>query len=296
IALLPDRKAETLASWLKEHPGVKILSRDRSKTYRSAMNDGAPEAIQVADRFHLIQNLTETLEKSLHSHTTQLKEIEQAQRQSLTNGQSDVVVVVPQPTATEEAQQRTQQAHQRRVQQQKKVKTLSSQGWEQVAIAQEVGISERTVRRFLNLPDLPDMAPRRKCFGKGMLDPYKAQLLEWWNSGVRSSQDLMLLLQEQGFTGSLRTVQRYLRGLHEAQGLPPGQVKPDAPLPKEIDPQSPPLTPRRAAYLIALNPEKREPEDEKLLQRLAQQHPSLSAIVQLGRRFCRCSGNVRSML
>ncbi|MEM9005310.1 MAG: ISL3 family transposase [Cyanobacteria bacterium P01_F01_bin.86] len=285
IALLPDRKAETLANWLKEHPGVKILSRDRSKTYRSAMNDGAPEAIQVADRFHLIQNLTETLEKSFSSFTTQLKELEQAQRESLATGQADVVVVVPKPTATEKAQQRTQQVHQQRVQQQKRVKTLSAQGWKQVAIAQEVGISERTVRRFLNLPDLPDTAPRRKCFGKGMLDPHTTQLLEWWNAGVRRSQDLMVLLQEQGFTGSLRTVQRYLKGLHEAQGLPSGQVKPDAPLPKAIDPQSPPLTPRRAAYLIVLKPEKREAEDEQLLQRLAQQHPSLSVIVQLGEAF-----------
>ena len=285
VALLPDRKAETLANWLKDHPGVKILSRDRSKTYRSAMNDGAPEAIQVADRFHLVQNLTETLEKSLSSYTAQLKEIEQAQRQSLTTGRSDVVVAVPKPTATEKAQQRTQQRHQRRVQQQKRVKTLYAQGWEQVAIAQEVGISERTVRRFLNQPDLPETAPRRKCFGKGMLDPYKAQLLEWWNSGVRRSQDLMVLLQQQGFTGSLRTVQRYLRSLHEAEGLPPVRVKPDASLPKVIDPQSPPLTPRQAAYLIVLKPEKREPEDEKLLQCLVQQHLSLSAIVHLGEEF-----------
>ena len=46
IDLLPDRTAETLATWLKAHPGVEILSRDRSKTYRKGMNDGAPDAIQ----------------------------------------------------------------------------------------------------------------------------------------------------------------------------------------------------------------------------------------------------------
>jgi len=44
--------AETLADWLKAHPSVEILSRDRSKTYKRGMNEGAPEAIQVADRFH----------------------------------------------------------------------------------------------------------------------------------------------------------------------------------------------------------------------------------------------------
>jgi transposase len=57
IALLLDAKAETLAEWLKAHPGVKVVSRDRSKTYESGIHQGAPEAIQVADRFHLLQNL-----------------------------------------------------------------------------------------------------------------------------------------------------------------------------------------------------------------------------------------------
>lgn len=63
IALLADRKAETLADWLTQHPGIEVLARDRSKAYKSAMLQGAPEALQVADRFHLVQNLTETLEK-----------------------------------------------------------------------------------------------------------------------------------------------------------------------------------------------------------------------------------------
>lgn len=59
-----DRTAETLAEWLKAYPGVEILSRDRSKTYKRGMNEGVPEAIQVADRFYLLHNLEETLEKA----------------------------------------------------------------------------------------------------------------------------------------------------------------------------------------------------------------------------------------
>ncbi len=284
IALLPARKAETLADWLREHPGIEILSRDRSKTYRRGMNDGAPQALQVADRFHLVQNLSETLEKTLSGYAAELKAIEHAQRQSLAAAAPDTVVALPKPTATVQAQQQQQVAYQRRIQQQQRIKTLHAQGWPQVAIAQDVGVSTRTVQRFVSLPDFPDTPPRRKSFGKGMLEPYKPQLLEWWNSGIRQPHVLMLLLQQQGFTGSERTLQRYLSGLREAQGLPPLRIKPVNPLPTVIDPHSPPLTPRRAAYLMVLKPENREPEETQLLQRL-QQHPNLAAVVKLADEF-----------
>jgi transposase len=82
IALLADRKAETLTDWLIEHPGVEILSRDRSKTYKSAMDKGAPAAIQVADRFHLVQNLEETLAQVFSRYGNELKAVEQQQRQN----------------------------------------------------------------------------------------------------------------------------------------------------------------------------------------------------------------------
>jgi transposase len=63
IDLLPDREAATLSAWLKAHPGVEVVSRDRSPTYAAAVNEGAPGATQVADRFHLLMNVREALEK-----------------------------------------------------------------------------------------------------------------------------------------------------------------------------------------------------------------------------------------
>jgi transposase len=91
IALLADRKAETLAEWLTQHPGVEVLSRDRSTAYKSGMTQGAPEALQVADRFHLVQNLAQTLEKVLSSYGAELKVIEQKQRQALAATETVVV-------------------------------------------------------------------------------------------------------------------------------------------------------------------------------------------------------------
>ena len=77
IAPLADRKAETLTDWLIQHPGVEIHARDRSKTYKSAMDKGAPAATQVADRFDLVQNLEETLAKILSSYGMELQAVEQ---------------------------------------------------------------------------------------------------------------------------------------------------------------------------------------------------------------------------
>ena len=68
VALLPDRTAETLAHWLQEHPGVEVIARDRSKAYANGAHQGAPAAIQVADRFHLRQNLAEALDQVFTAH------------------------------------------------------------------------------------------------------------------------------------------------------------------------------------------------------------------------------------
>jgi transposase len=143
IALLADRKAETFADWLRHHPGVEVVSRDRSKIYRSGVNQGAPDALQVADRFHLVQNLTETLEKVFGSYLADLKAIEHQHRPQATA--PDVAIVRAKPTATAKAQAQFQATHQRRVEQQQQIKRLSEQRWTQVAIAQAVGVSERTV-------------------------------------------------------------------------------------------------------------------------------------------------------
>ncbi len=76
IDLLSDRKASTLTEWLEQNPGVEIISRDRSKAYKQAADRGCPEAIQVADRFHLLENLTNPLEIVLNEHRQLVKNVE----------------------------------------------------------------------------------------------------------------------------------------------------------------------------------------------------------------------------
>ncbi len=68
IDLLPNRSTETVAAWLRLHPSVQVVSRDRASSFADAIAKGAPGAVQVADRWHLLNNLVETLGRSLERH------------------------------------------------------------------------------------------------------------------------------------------------------------------------------------------------------------------------------------
>jgi len=101
----------------------------------------------VADRFHLVKNLGEVLEQVFCGYRPELKAVEQKHRQALAPAQT--VVVIAKPTATIKTQERFQVTQQNRIEQQQEIKKLNEQGWTQIAIAQKVGLSERTVRRWL---------------------------------------------------------------------------------------------------------------------------------------------------
>lgn len=247
------------------------------------MTQGAPDALQVADRFHPVQNFADCLEQVFSSYRAELKVVEHKQRQTSTS--AETVVVIARPTATPQAQEQTQTSHQRRMEQQQAIKKLHEQGWLQIDIAQTVGVSVRTVQRFLALPDFPPTPARRHTFGKSVLDPYKSVLLGWWNEGIRPPKILLALLQAQGYEGSGRTLTRYISQLREAQGLPPTRVVPPQNLPKVVDLQTPPLTPRRVAYLILKQEKNRDKDDIQLLSDLIAEHGDTATTIDLADEF-----------
>jgi transposase len=148
IDLLPDRKVETVSAWMRAHPEIRLVSRDRGGDYASAAARGAPQARQCADRFHLLQNLGKTLEgvlaRHLASHRNQ--QAEQFSATPLQGAQSRQSVKL----SPKEAQQK-QARREERLARYQQVVALRKLGFSQTAIADRIGIGHATVSRWLVL-------------------------------------------------------------------------------------------------------------------------------------------------
>ena len=286
VALLPDRTAETVAQWLREHPGVEVIARDRSTAYAEGTQHGAPAATQVADRFHLLQNLREALDHVFMTHEKALEAVNALMRQQpvlLSDGA--VAVPVPPPVETPTpAQQRAGQRQARRQALHTQVWTLHRQGWTAPAIAQQVGLSLRTVQRDLRTATFAGRQ-RRSDRGDSVLNPYKPYLLERWNAGCYTAMRLFRDLRQRGYAGGYGVVAAYARRLRQAQGLSPGQRRPRQALPSVAEPLCQPLTPRRAAWLVLRRETKRTEAEAQQLAQLREQHAEVTEAIDLAQEF-----------
>ncbi len=286
IALLPDRESETLTKWLKAHPGVQVISRDRSRAYEKGARLGAPEAIQVADRFHLLKNLAEALEQVFNGHRQELEAVEKSLSSSpVICGEGSEAVRVPLPPSPPEAVILAQQRRSRRLAIYKQVIKLRQQGWSAQAIALELGIGKSTVFVYLRASQFPERKGRSDR-GRSLVDPYKDYLLKLWNSGCHQGKQLFQELQKVGYGGSYDTVARYAKRLRKALGIKPRQKSPSSKKLKIIvDDQKLPLTVHRATWLILRREENRDEEDEWVIEQLRAQHPELSKAIELSQDF-----------
>jgi transposase len=285
VTLLPDRTAETVAQWLREHPGVQVITRDRSTAYAEGARQGASTAIQVADRFHLLQNLAEVLDQVFTTHHQSLDAVNAALRQQpvvLPDGAG--AIPVP-PRATPRAvQQRAAQRAARRQALYDDVWTLHRAGWTVPAIARQVGLGQRTIFRYLHTPTCPGQQ-HRSTYGRSLLTPYKAYLLTRWNTGCRTAMQLFRELQPQGYTGSYALVAAYTSRLRQAQGLSPGRRSPGQTLPAVAEPARPPLTPRRATWLVLRREMKRTAAEAQQLTQLHAQSVEVAEAIDLAQDF-----------
>ena len=161
IDILADRATATVATWFHAHPTVEVVARDRAEGYAAGIRQGAPAAVQVADRFHLFQNVAEALEQVFTAHTRDLEAINTAQRQApvpLTDG--TVAVPVPPPPQTARAQDTAAHRRTQRLALYEQIWALHRQGYAGKAIARQLGIGKSTVFRYLRTPTFPERKQR----------------------------------------------------------------------------------------------------------------------------------------
>jgi len=211
IDVLPDREAETLTAWLKNHPGVQIISRDRAGAYAEGARKGAPDAVQIADRFHLLLNITTAMKRLFERKHDTLKQVHE-QEKALDPPVCPPVETDPpaKPLSVSQQQQQARQA--RRQSRYEEVQQLHAQGVSQRAIAALVGVHRETVHRYLQTAQFPAIVrPRRRS----KLDPYKDYLHQRWGEGAHNVTHLVTELRERGYHGSATIVFDYLRPLQE---------------------------------------------------------------------------------
>jgi transposase len=285
VALLSDREADTLATWLRAHVGIRVIARDRMKAYSDGARTGAPQATQVADRFHLVQNLAEALDQVFSAHGHALTAVSDAlSRTPMLQADGRTAVPVPPSAPSLQEQTRAAQRRARRLATYEHVWTLHRQGWSPRAIAQQLGMGRWTVVRYLQTPTFPERKGRSDK-GKSLLTPYKDYILKRWNAGGRDALQLFRAIQRQGYTGSYPTVARYTQRLRQAQGLGPREQRPGQTLPRVAEGQHTPLTTRRTTRLVLKQPMKSTAADTQVLTQLKAQHREIAVAIELAQDF-----------
>jgi transposase len=298
IDLLPERSADVVEQWLVAHPGVELITRDRSSEYAEGASRGAPQAIQVADRFHLLQNVRELLQRLLEGHQNALRAAVQPPAASLeaasTSAQTPPALT-PQSTApTRRSRAEHQRSHERRERRRARyelVRTLQAQGVSLQLIAEQVQLSQRTVRRFCRAERFPERAAQPPQPSK--LDPYAAYLTAQLTAGRDNALELWReLCAQYGYSGGWRQVTRWvtrhqhLIPPHEPSQLPPRRNgRPPAWAPPR--PAAPPqqLSARKAAWLLVARPKALTQEERGIVERLCGQAQALATAYELAQAF-----------
>jgi transposase len=284
VDLLPDRTPETLAAWLCVHPGVEIVSRDRAEAYAEGIRQGAPNALQVADRWHLLSNLAEAVHRILQQHHTAveraLTQAAPAAAQAPTGTGAEAAQSAATP-ATIASQPPPSPADLRRQQRIETVQKLQQHGQTQRAIAHQLGLSTKTVRRYLHTP-LP-LLPLRRTHHT-LLEPYKAYLIERWNDGCHNAAQLCREIRARGYAGQVTIVRSCTAQLRQASGLPP-RTRSATAAPLTADPTRRPPTLRRLTGLVLRQPARLNETEQAYLSRISGADAQLQLAVQLAREF-----------
>ena len=284
LDLLPDRTAETLADWLRRRPRVAVVARDRSSEYARGIALGAPDAVQVADRWHLLANLRQVLERWLAGAHARLW--------CLPPGPGTLADAQPGLRSRPFARTRAEMAarvgrRERWVRFYEEVRRRYAAGEKLLAISRAMGLAVGTVRKYAYAESFPVHEARR--LRRSILDPYLAHLQARLAGGCENALALWRELRAAGFPGTAKQVQRWLAQHRTApapttphkwrnrspaaSSTPAGLVRPPA-LP----------SPTQLAWLLVQPPAALSVSDAAIVARVEQDCEAAS-VAALARRF-----------
>jgi transposase len=272
IDLLPDRQAETATTWMQAHGEITHVSRDRGSEYASAASRGAPQAIQVADRFHVAKNLSEAVQDLLARVLTELKDRPQGEAPAMAQGEVRVPVEEWRPAPGEQVKRTISTHRAEREARYQQVEDFQKQGLTSKEIAYRLRVSERTVRDWRKRGAAPDVRPRRKR--QSDFDSYAPYVLKRWEQGERNGTHLWQEIAAQGYPGSQRMVYRFLKTLKTHEIAASAQ-----------DSRLPHYSSRAAISLFMRNPDMLEETEQEHLAAFRRADPSLDTTYQLVQDF-----------
>ncbi len=288
IDVLADREVETVSAWFERHPGVEIVSRDRSSEYAAAIRKGAPQALQVADLWHIGKNLADSVSALLARCRAEIRRALQVQampehKQEETEPILEEERQPPRGRLVKLAQEgRRAQKLDRYTQ----IVELHQQGLRAADIASRVGIGERTVYRWLRNGSFPEARRRRRR--PSLMDPYERYVLSWWQEGNRNGSQLYQALTSRGYKGSPKAMYNYLATLRTPQVRSSTSSPSKTQERTSIPPPPAPLenfSAQRATWLFVCQPEKLDERQQAELALIRQASPHAESAYCLAKAF-----------
>jgi len=274
IELLPDREAETLSRWLKANPGTEVISRDRSERYAVGGRQGAPEAVHVADRWHLLSNWREATERVFDRHRSRVKQVILPKPEPEDKPAAAVLPAKSVNRSRKSLEEKRARAQAERQARYDVIRERYAKGEYLKTISTDLGITYRTARKYA----LSEECPTRKPMPKRprMLEPYEPYLKARWAEGCKNGKQLYREIVAHGFPGVRTPVAVFVAGLRREENEGKPQSAPTV---------GEPLTPRKASTLVLRKPERLSDADRTALAQLRDVHSDVGTTLAFTERF-----------
>jgi transposase len=289
---LPDRDAETVKKWLRDHPGVELVSRDRWSAYGQAIVEAAPRARQVVDRWHLLKNLREAIERLFERQFVVVEAAIEAAQSTPEPAAGTVTAQAAEespftdqphpdpcgaPIAESPRGNAQRERRQRRVERFERVHECRRQGHSIRQIARELGMSRCSIRRYLRRKTCPDWSPGRAR--RSRLDAYREWIDARLTEGKPNAVELHRQLTAMGFQGSYGSVRRYVTKRLGAAGKKRERIGAAEP------PTARPPSAKQLSFAWVRRPEDRKPEQQSHLNAIRAGSEELANALELADEF-----------